>query len=148
MEIIYEVCMTESDLDLCYDLWLSAASEQGMGPPFKPLLYQRIALGRILLARADGVIVAFYSYDVREEDNTAITIFLVVHPDYRRLGIGTSLCDFAWVQYQQMGITRVEATALSKDTTLNAFHQSRGNTFVGPKEFGSNEYNVYMREFG
>lgn len=51
---------------------------------------------------------------------------LCVHPDHRRMGLGTSLVDLALTALREEGIAKVACVVFSHNETGNSFWQSMG----------------------
>lgn len=127
----FEVCGSPEEVEICWALEQAAFAAQEMPCPPRELLDKRFEGGRVLVAKVEGQVAGFYSYDVHPYRPLAMVIHLVVNPDYRRLGVGTGLCEYAWTRYREIGVTKVIATAAVKDADITAFHEARGNTFAG-----------------
>jgi ribosomal protein S18 acetylase RimI-like enzyme len=57
-----------------------------------------------VVAEADGLVVGFLNYELREEKKTGEVMLLAVHPDYQNEGIGTTLNLYALDRMKEAGM--------------------------------------------
>lgn len=87
----------------------------------------------LLVAEADGRIVAF-SNSVIIEDDTAEILWLHVDPDYRGKSYGEKLYEATRERLEENGATTLHGRVLADNPEGNAFYEDQGLTKVGEEQ--------------
>jgi ribosomal protein S18 acetylase RimI-like enzyme len=58
----------------------------------------------VIVAEAEGTVVGFLAYELKDKDKTGEVQFLAVHPDYHNQGIGTALNNDALARMKESGM--------------------------------------------
>lgn len=89
---------------------------------------------QLFVAELDGTVVATMNIAQKfEEDDFVEIMWLYVHPNYQRMGIGKKLYDFASFKILEGGTNKIHIEALSKNKVGCSFYAKTGGKIISSR---------------